>query len=98
MRRSSFDPVEPTQEPRWYAVRNMYGTLLEARELPPGADLKRVFVEAILKWMDDGWQLKEFHSRTGTFFCDRRGERRMVEITPTRLNETYCKVACNNVG
>ncbi len=41
--------------------------LLEARELPPGADLKRVFVEAILKWMDAGWNLKEFHSVTGNF-------------------------------
>jgi hypothetical protein len=48
------------QEPRWYSVRNMHGALLELRELPPGTDLKRVFVEAILKWMDDGWKLKEF--------------------------------------
>lgn len=64
-------------------MRNMYGALLEASELPAGVDLKRVFVEAILKWMDDGWKLKEFHSRTGTFFCDREGERRMIDITPT---------------
>lgn len=41
MRRSLFDPLEPTQEP--------------------------------LKWMDDGLKLKEFHSRTGTFFYDREG-------------------------
>ena len=33
--------------------------------------------------MDDGWKLKEFHSRTGTFFCDRGGERRMIDITPS---------------
>jgi hypothetical protein len=83
MRRSSFDPLEPTQEPRWYTVRNMYGALLEARELPPGADLKRVFVEAILKWMDDGWKLKEFHSRTGHVLLRPGGERRMIDITPT---------------
>jgi len=87
-RRGTFDPLEATQEPRWYTVRNMYGALLEARELPPGADLKRVFVEAILKWMDDGWQLQEFHSRTGTFFCDRAGERRMIDITPTNPGRT----------
>jgi hypothetical protein len=82
-RRASFDPLEPTQEPRWYAVRNMYGALLEVRELPAGADLKRVFVAAILEWMDAGWKLKEFSSRTGVFFCDRGVDRRMVEITPT---------------
>jgi hypothetical protein len=88
MRRSTFDPLEPTQQPRWYTVRNMYGALLEARELPAGVDLKRVFVEAILKWMDDGWKLKEFHSRTGTFFCDRAGDRRMIDITPTNPGRT----------
>jgi hypothetical protein len=87
-RRASFDPLEPTQEARWYAVRNMYGALLEARELPPGADLKRIFVAAILEWMDAGWKLKEFSSRTGVFFCDRGVDRRMVEITPTHPGRT----------
>ena len=83
-RRGTFDPLEPTQEPRWYTVRNMHGALLEASELPPDADLKRVFVEAILRWISAGWTLKEFHSRTGCFFCDCGVERRMVEITPSR--------------
>ena len=82
-RRSVFDPLEPTKEPRWYAVRNMYGALLESRELAVGIHLKRVFVAAILEWMDAGWKLKEFSSRTGVFFCDRGADRRMVEITPT---------------
>jgi hypothetical protein len=40
MRRSRFDPLEPTKEPRWYTVRNMYGKLLEVRLLPPVSDLK----------------------------------------------------------
>jgi len=43
----------------------MYGALLKVRDLPPGADLKRIFVAAILEWIDAGWQLKEFSSRTG---------------------------------
>jgi hypothetical protein len=47
-RRSAFDLLEPSKEPRWYVVRSMRGALLEARELPPGADLKRVFVAAML--------------------------------------------------
>jgi len=88
MRRNVYDPLEPTQAPRWYSVRNMHGALLEARELLPGADLKRVFVEAILRWMDDGWRLKEFSSRTGTFFCDRGGERRMIDISPNYPGRT----------
>jgi hypothetical protein len=82
-RRSVFDPLGPSKEPRWYVVRSMQGALLEARELPPGADLKRVFVAAMLEGIDAGWQLGEFSSTAGVFFCARDVEQRQVEITPT---------------
>jgi hypothetical protein len=83
MRRSTFDPLELTREPRWYTVRNMHGKLLEARLLPGGSDLKRGFVAAMLEWIDAGWQLGEFSSRAGTFFCTRGIERRQIDITPS---------------
>jgi len=54
-----YDPVEPTKEPRWYEVRNVHRELLEARLSPPGNDLKRVFVAAMLEWIDAGRQLGE---------------------------------------
>lgn len=83
MRRNVYDPLESTKEPRWYVVRNMHRAVIEARPLPPGADLKRAFVAAILEHIDTGWRLAEFNSRTGVFFCDKAGERRVVEITPS---------------
>jgi hypothetical protein len=83
MRRNVFDPLEPTKEPRWYVLRNMHRTVLEARQLPVGADLKRALVSAMLAHIDAGWRLGEFSSRTGFFFCDKAGERRMVEISPS---------------
>lgn len=70
-RRSVFDPLEPTTEPRWYTVRNMHGALLEAELLAPRTDLKRAFVAAMLQWIDAGWQLGEFSSRGASFFCTR---------------------------
>ena len=82
-RRNVFDPLEPTKELRWYVVRDMHGALLESRELAPGSDLKRVFVLAILKHLDAGWQIGGFGSRAGVFFCARGIERHMVSITPT---------------
>jgi hypothetical protein len=82
-RRNVFDPLEPTREPRWCTVRNMHGALLEARPLPAGSDLKRAFVAAMLEWIDAGWQLGEFSSTGGVFFCTRGTERRMVSITPS---------------
>jgi hypothetical protein len=82
-RRSTFDPLEPTDEPRWYVVRNMHGALLEARALVPGANLKRAFVAAMLEWIDTDWELGEFSSTAGVFFCTKGVERRMVNISPT---------------
>jgi hypothetical protein len=61
----------------------MHNALLEARLLPPGSDLKRAFVAAMLECIDGGWKLGEFSSRGGTFFCNRSAERRMVCITPS---------------
>jgi hypothetical protein len=37
----------------------------------------------MLEHIDAGWQLGEFGSRVGVFFCTRGTERRMVSITPT---------------
>jgi hypothetical protein len=70
-------------EPRWYTVRNMHGALLESRHLAAGSDMKRAFVAAMLAWIDAGWQLGEFSSTGGVFFCARGADRRMVSITPT---------------
>ncbi len=66
-----------------YTVRNMHGALIEARLLPPGSDLKRAFVVAMVEWIDAGWALGEFTSVAGVFFCTKGVERRQGEITPT---------------
>ncbi len=82
-RRTAHDPLEPTGAPRWYVVRSMHGTVIESRELPTGADLKRAFVAAMLQWIDAGRNLGEISSASASFFCDRNPERRMVSIDPT---------------
>jgi hypothetical protein len=82
-KRASFDPLETTGLPRWYVVRSMHGSLIESREIPRESDLRRVFIAAMLEWMDAGWRLGEFSSVSATFFCDRQNDRRMVSIVPT---------------
>lgn len=82
-RRNPHDPLEPSAAPHWYVVRSMHGMVIESRELPAGADLKRAFVLAMLQWIDAGWRLGEFSSASATFFCDRNPDRRMVSIDPT---------------
>ncbi len=91
-RRQGHDPLEPTVAPRWYVVRTMHGTVVESRELPRGADLKRAFLLAMLEWLDAGWNLGEFSSASAAFFCDRcpggrNPERRMISIDPTDPND-----------
>lgn len=79
-KRAVFDPLEPTNESRWYEVRDMRGLVLESRLLPGGTGLRRAFVVAMLEHIDAGWQLGEFSSRGGSFFCTRGGERCQVGI------------------
>jgi len=77
------DPLEPTTAPRWHVVRTMQGSVVESHPIPAGTDLKRLLIELMLRWIDAGWQIGEFSSGGGTFFCTRQNERRMVSISPT---------------
>jgi hypothetical protein len=87
VRRSTFDPLASSCELRWFEIRDMAGTLIDSRALPAGTDLKRTLVAAMLEHIDNGWTLGEFSSRIGTFFCNREGQRRMVNICVTAPNE-----------
>jgi len=60
----------------------MHGAVLETRSLPAGTNLKRTFIAAMLEWIDAGWQIGEFSSRTGVFFCTKGVERRQIDIAP----------------
>lgn len=74
-RRSVVDPLEPTSEPHWYAVREGFGGLLEVRLLASGTNLMWTFVTAMLESMDAGWELGDFSSRGGACYCTRGTQR-----------------------
>jgi hypothetical protein len=61
----------------------MHGSVIESRPLPIGANLKRIFLAAMIEWLDAGWSVGEFSSASASFFCERNPERRMVSIDPT---------------
>jgi hypothetical protein len=86
-KRSAFDPLERSTAPHWHVVRNMQGTLIESRPVAPGTDLKRLFVELLLQSINAGWEIGEFSSTSGTFFCTRYPERHMVSIVPSDPHE-----------
>lgn len=86
-RRTAFHPLQSTGAARWHVVRNMQGLVIESRELDAGADLTRAFVASMLELIDSGWQIGEFSSTSGSFFCNRGHERRIVSIDPNNPHE-----------
>src|ERR1700744_703385 len=79
-RRTSYDPLRASTQPRWLTVRTFGGGLLEARRLEPGTDLVRAFLAAMLDLIDNGWQLGEFASGSGAVRHERASEKRMLAI------------------
>ena len=79
-RRAICDALEAGSEPRRLVVRNMHRGLIESRPIAADADLKRVFVAAMLEFIDGGWRLEEFSSRCGEFHCTRGAERIAIGI------------------
>jgi hypothetical protein len=82
-RANTCDPLEATAAPRWHVVRTMHGLVVESHRIASDADLKRFFIETMLKWIDVGWKISEFTLTSGAFFCTRGNERRMVTISPS---------------
>jgi len=60
----------------------MHSAVLEV-PLPADTNVKRVFIAAMLEWIDAGWEIAEFSSRAGVFFCTKGADRRQIEVTPT---------------
>lgn len=79
-RRATYDPLQPSGQPRWLTVRTFGGGLIESRRLEPGTDLVRVFLAAMLELVDTGWQLGEFASGSGVVRHQRASEKRMLAI------------------
>jgi hypothetical protein len=52
-----------------------------------------VFVAAMLEWIDAGWQLGEFSSTAGIFYCTRGSERRQIDITPSDPGSTASRAS-----
>jgi hypothetical protein len=78
---TAIEPLEPTPEPRWLITKNLRGSVVESYQLSAGTDLKRAFLKAMLDWIDAGWTLGEFNSRTGHFVCTRDVDRRTVIVS-----------------
>jgi hypothetical protein len=72
-RRSVYDPLEPTKEPRWYEVTDIHGRVLAAAAPwdGPEARIRRVHAGAYRRWLEA--RGVQFQDRSVLLYT-RRGE------------------------
>jgi hypothetical protein len=64
----------------------MHGTVLECRQLPTGRDLKREFIAAMLRMIDDGWRIVKISKPIRSFFRPENAERRRIDISADKAH------------
>jgi len=74
---------EESDKEHWVTAENGYGNVLESTHIPAGVDLKRVLIEALAHWSNDGWTIESFSSQSSNFYCHKNGERLFIHIRPT---------------
>jgi hypothetical protein len=83
VRRHRYDPLATSDKPRWIKHFDQQLKELSTLRLEPHVDLRRAIQEEAARCSADGWNVE--HSTeflNGTFFMNRRSERRLVLITP----------------
>jgi hypothetical protein len=75
--------LERVNEPRWLAVTDVWGKVIETHALLPGADLKGAMVTTLARYVLAGWNLEEYSWRSALAFINRGKDRYMVQIRST---------------
>jgi len=77
-KRSKYDPLALSRQPRWLVLRDMFHNVLDSTELAPGSDLRRAFATGLADLERQGW---ESEGASGAMVFVRRGsERRLLAI------------------
>jgi hypothetical protein len=79
-RRADYDFLQPVNEPRWLVIRNRYSVVIEFREVPRNADLRRLMAAEREQLRAAGWVATQLARNRGFFFCDREEQRLCVSI------------------
>jgi hypothetical protein len=77
-KRSKYDPLALSRQPRWLVLRDMFHNVLDSTELSPGTDLRRAFAAGLAELERQGWQSEG--ASGAMVFVRRGGERRLLAI------------------
>ena len=77
-KRSKYDPLARSSQPRWLVLRDLFHNVLDSTELAPGTDLRQAFARGLADLERDGWQSE---GASGAMVFVRRGaERRLLAV------------------
>lgn len=71
----------PSKEMRWLIENDSWRNVRKFEALPPGTDLLRAFLMALVRYHDEGWTLHEFSSFSAECFAHKNDLRIVVQIT-----------------
>lgn len=80
-KRAKADLFNPSAEMRWLIENDHSRNVRKFELLPPGTDLMRAFLTALLRYHDSGWTLHEFSAFRAEFFAHKKHERVLVQIS-----------------
>ena len=84
-KRSKYDPLALSRQPRWLVLRDLFHNVLDSTELAPGTDLRRAFAAGLADLELQGWKSE---GASGAMVFVRRGaERRLLAIHESDPNE-----------
>jgi hypothetical protein len=77
-KRSKYNPLATSPLTRWLVFRDLFHNVLDATELPPGADLRAAFAAGLASLERDGWRSEG--ASGAMVFVRRDGERRLLAV------------------
>src|SRR5690349_5282603 len=88
MRRRRSDPqcfqlARKSEKVNWLVVETMWHKTLEVKPLPPGSDLLIEYLQLLLRYARDGWELSEFSSTNASAWAIKHATKLHLGIIPT---------------
>jgi hypothetical protein len=80
-KRAKADLFSASPDMRWLIENDQWRNVRKFEALPPGTDLMRAFLNALLRYHDAGWTLHEFSAFRAEFFARKNSVHVLVQIS-----------------
>jgi len=88
MSRHRLSPLTDTRRPHCLTVSDMHGIRITSEAIPAGVDLREALRAALRQLAEEGWRA-ESDGAYGFVFVAKKGERRLVNLTPANTSRSF---------